>query len=389
MKVGITGLVASTVLALVASADAAPRHTVKSGESLWLIAETYKCPVDDLRAANNVGEDNTIYPGDRLELPEACSERPEGPKTLTRSDEPRPDRPDAGPVDPSLNAVTTEEPRQDGNHQSNKIQSALVRYRVARGDTLIELARKYGTSVLAIQAQNELPGDLIMIGQTLEIPAHSRSVIESEAILNAIRILSGQSVGGTSGGRLSNGTVLPDEPTYYRRRPHRAFGAAHTVDYVRRAARLVKLRHPKVHKLAIGDLSAKSGGKISQHASHQSGRDVDLGFYFSRKPRGYPESFITATATNLDFAATWTLLKALADTADETGGVQMMFLNYNVQKLIYDWARERGISRGVLKWIFQYPRGRSARSGLIRHEPGHMGHVHVRFKCPPNDPLCR
>lgn len=384
-KAWLTGLVsAALALEVTAAAAAAPKHTVKSGDSLWDIAQLYKCSVDDLRTANDVGADNKIFPGDRLELPATCKELPDdGARRLSRSATPEP-RPDAGPVDPSLNAVATEQ-----RPARRSIQSALVRYRVARGDTLIDLARKYGTSVLAIQAQNALPGDLIMIGQTIEIPAHSRSAVEKAAVLNAIRILRGQSLGGTSSGRLTNATQLPDEPTYYRRRVYRTFGAAHTVDQIRRVARLVKLRHPKVHKLAIGDLSAKTGGKITQHVSHQSGRDVDLGFYFKRKPKGYPEEFITATVANLDFAATWTLLKALADTADDEGGVLMMFLNYNVQKIIYDWARERGISRGVLKWMFQYPRGRGAHSGLIRHEPGHMGHVHVRFKCPPKDAGCR
>ena len=386
-KVGITPALATAALvAQLQVAAGEPGHTVKSGESVWIIAQKYRCPTADLRAANDIPADNTIYPGDRLTLPESCSERPESPrstKALSRD-------PDGGagagvaPIDPSLNAIT-----ETAEKKPTKIQSALVRYRVARGDTLVDLARQYGTSVLAIQTQNELADHIIMIGQVIEIPAHSGPAFGSAQILNAIRIMAGQSLGHTSGGRLANPTLLPDEPTYYRRRPHRAFGAAHTVDYVRRVARMVKLRHPKVHKLAIGDLSAKRGGKITQHVSHQSGRDVDLGFYFKRKPKGYPESFITATAANLDFAATWTLLKSLADTADDDAGVQVMFLNYNVQKLIYDWARERGISRGVLRWMFQYPRGRGTLAGLIRHEPGHMGHVHVRFKCPPKDGGCR
>ena len=39
----------------------------------------------------------------------------------------------------------------------------------------------------------------------------------------------------------------------------------------------VRARFPTVHTLAIGDLSVKQGGAITQHRSHQSGRDVDIG----------------------------------------------------------------------------------------------------------------
>jgi murein endopeptidase len=82
------------------------------------------------------------------------------------------------------------------------------------------------------------------------------------------------------------------------------------------------------------------------------------------------------------------MIKTLADSAEENGGVYMMFLDYDVQKMLYDWARERGVARGVLRWMFQYPRGRHSLTGLIRHEPGHAAHVHVRFQCPPGDEGC-
>ena len=41
---------------------------------------------------------------------------------------------------------------------------------VARGDTLFNISRRYGTSVGAIQSANSLNGDLIRIGETLTIP---------------------------------------------------------------------------------------------------------------------------------------------------------------------------------------------------------------------------
>jgi LysM repeat protein len=371
--------VLAAVLLASGAAEARTSHRVSEGESLWIISQKYGCSLDDLRAANEI-EDNTIYPGRDLELPASCRELPAAaPQTLRRDETVEPAAAETAASDPSLNAVTSER---------GAIQNALVRYRVARGDTLVELAGRYGTSVLAIQAQNGLPDHLIMIGQIIEIPAHSRGSLEWD-ILGPVRTIVGQSIGRPAAGQLRKATELPALPLYHRRRPHMMFGTLHLVEHVQRVVRIVSARHPKVHKLAIGDLSARGGGKVPRHASHQTGRDVDLGFYFKRKPRGYPEDFVTATAATLDFPATWTMIKTLADTAEEDGGVYMMFLDYDVQKMLYDWARERGVARGVLSWMFQYPRGRHSLTGLIRHEPAHAAHVHVRFQCPAGDGDCR
>ena len=43
-------------------------------------------------------------------------------------------------------------------------------YRVKPGDTLFSLARRYGTTVEAIQRANGLKGDLIRVGEVLTIP---------------------------------------------------------------------------------------------------------------------------------------------------------------------------------------------------------------------------
>lgn len=41
---------------------------------------------------------------------------------------------------------------------------------VAKGDTLYNLSQRYGTSIVAIQSANGLNSDLIVLGQTLNIP---------------------------------------------------------------------------------------------------------------------------------------------------------------------------------------------------------------------------
>ena len=158
---------------------------------------------------------------------------------------------------------------------------------------------------------------------------------------------------------------------------------------MKRAVSEVRKRHSKTHKLAVGDISAKRGGKISMHASHQSGRDIDLGFYFKARPKGYPQSFADATPRNLNFDATWTLLMSFVETQSKPGGVEQIFISYETQKLLYKKARKRKISKDKLAKVLQYPHGRGSRRALVRHEPGHNEHMHVRFSCPPKDSRCK
>ena len=46
-----------------------------------------------------------------------------------------------------------------------------VRYTIERGDTLSELAVRYGTSTRRIREANGLRGDTLRVGQTITIPA--------------------------------------------------------------------------------------------------------------------------------------------------------------------------------------------------------------------------
>jgi murein endopeptidase len=189
-------------------------------------------------------------------------------------------------------------------------------------------------------------------------------------------------------GRLSDGVQLPVGDGYHIRRPHRSWGCSHVVAHIARAIDAVRARFPAVHTLAIGDLSAKKGGAITDHRSHQSGRDVDIGLYYRAVPRGYPRSFVDATPANLDCAATWALLHAFARTADEPAGVAAIFLDYDVQGQLYTWALDHGVPADYLRRLFQYPHGEGAMTGLVRHEPNHADHLHVRFRCPPGDGRC-
>jgi murein endopeptidase len=199
----------------------------------------------------------------------------------------------------------------------------------------------------------------------------------------------GQSVGVPWAGVLRDPTRLPEGDGYHIRRPWRAFGTRTTVRFVERVLTEVIAEHSPVHVIAIGDLSAEPGGWITEHSSHQSGRDIDIGLVFLAKPDSYPARFIDATADTLDRAATFALVERFAATAQWPGGVQAIFLDYDVQGLLYEWALANGRDADELAQLFQYPHGRGRGIGLVRHEPKHADHLHVRFRCPPGDTGCR
>jgi LysM repeat protein len=319
-------------------------HQVESGQTLWGISRTYGCDVEQIKEANRLA-DSLIRPGQKLEIPRC--------KSQSRSAE---------------------------TGRSRGAGGALLIHYVMEGETLGRIANRYGTTVNDIRRRNSLDKTLIRPGQKLRIAVGQGG---------AGRAISGQSVGSPSSGRLVNAMQLPPGQGYYRRRPHRAWGANHTIYHIRRAVSTVRSRFPKVHNLAIGDISARKGGRLAQHKSHQSGLDADIGLYFKKQPEGYPNSFVKAHKDNLHMRATWALLKALADTAHLPSGVEKMFLDYDLQEIIYKWARKKGVAKKLLDRIFQYPHGMYATQGIIRHDPGHNGHVHVRFKCPKGDKECR
>jgi len=196
-----------------------------------------------------------------------------------------------------------------------------------------------------------------------------------------------QSVGVPWDGELENASRLRLLDGAVIRRPGRAFGTRTTVDFVRQAVNDTLERVAPTHELAIGDLSAEHGGPISEHHSHQSGRDADIGLFYRQAPRGYPDSFAPATEDNLDCAATFALIANFTRTANQDGGVQVIFLDYKVQGILYRWAIDHDISESRLERMFEYPNGKGS-GGVVRHYPGHDNHMHVRFRCASSDDDC-
>ena len=319
--------------------DRASEHVVSRGETLWAIAKSSGCSVDALRKANDMKEGDPLVAGARLRLP-ACA----------------------------------------GTGSSEPVVADVIKVKVRPGDTLSHIAKRHDTTVAELKARNGLDSSVIVAGQ--ELLVQGREPLP-------LRVVTGQSIGRPGRGKLSEGVQLPQDPAYYRRRPHWAYGAQHVIDHTRRAIAKVRDAYPKIHRLAIGDISMPSGGVIPGHKSHQSGRDIDIGLYFEKTPDGYPEEFIEADQGKLHLGANWTMVQALWKASKLPGGPQMVFLDYDVQGQLYKHAREQGVSKATLREIFQYPDGRFAKERFVKHEPKHADHIHVRYACPPKDRTCK
>jgi penicillin-insensitive murein endopeptidase len=198
-------------------------------------------------------------------------------------------------------------------------------------------------------------------------------LLRAEAIREVLRddpgSLGSLSVGRPNRGALVNPVVMPEGPLWHVVEPKRAFGTAEAVRSLMTAIRRVEEAHPGSPRLHVGHLSSPRGGYLRPHRSHQSGRDVDLGFYY----RGGERWYARATAENLDLPRTWALVRAFIDDPN----VEMIIVDRAVQRLLRDHAESIGEAPQWLDTLFQKQRRDDK---LIRHEWGHLTHLHVRFR---------
>ncbi len=176
-------------------------------------------------------------------------------------------------------------------------------------------------------------------------------------------------------GSMADAVPLQEGPGYVVKRPEHAWGTPKTVAVLREAIRAYRRRHPDAPDVHVGDISLRNGGPFPPHLSHQTGRDVDIGYVLSGW-QAHDKQFRRASSRNLDLERTWDLLQSFLDT----GAVAYVFIDYDIQRLLYDHVQARGADPTTLATLFQYPRGRHAAHGIIRHWRGHENHLHVRFR---------
>lgn len=244
-------------------------------------------------------------------------------------------------------------------------------YIVRKGDSLNKISKKIKVSIKDLFHYNNLKSNKINVGQELtywsEAPAN-----ESESVGRAID------------GKLVYGEMLPDGPGYVIQRPSSSYGTNESINYILKCITSFRKKFPKEKDIVIGDISDKNGGKLREHRSHQSGRDVDIG-YIANGGKNH-KSLINLKPSEINIAKSWFLIQCFLDIKD----VQYIFMDYPLQKVFYEYLlKKKKKSKKNLEKYFQYPRGKDANAGIIKHSKGHYSHFHVRFRCPDDDNECR
>jgi len=126
-------------------------YIAKKGDNLWSIARKYKLSVDSILATNNLANSEFISIGEIIKIPsheDAVTE-----------------------TDIVEHKVIDEKNTIPNNNISQPENSESIVYEVKAGDSLWNIARKYGVSVELITDVNNLKDkDLLSLGQKLEIP---------------------------------------------------------------------------------------------------------------------------------------------------------------------------------------------------------------------------
>jgi LysM repeat protein len=165
---------------------------------------------------------------------------------------------------------------------------------------------------------------------------------------------------------------MPEGPLWKIRNPRETYGTTETIHYVVKAIETVEERFPGSPPIVIGDISNPNGGRLNWHASHQVGRDVDIGFYHRREV----DDFLRARKANLDIPRTWALVRAIITETD----VDRIFVDRYIQRYLFSHALEIGEDRDWLDDIFG--RKTAGKGAIIQHVRRHRDHMHVRFYNP-------
>lgn len=118
------------------------QHRVSPGESLSVISERYRVSMNEIRRNNNISGD-TIRAGQTLLIP----------------------------VGEPLTSATTASASSPGG---------MLRHVVRNGESLSTISSRYNVTIAQLRQANNIRGDIIQAGQTLNIPAAQRTITQSQ-----------------------------------------------------------------------------------------------------------------------------------------------------------------------------------------------------------------
>ena len=197
--------------------------------------------------------------------------------------------------------------------------------------------------------------------------------------------------GRPHGGIIVDPVRLPDSGEgfltreQWRRRGNR-YGTDEMIDLISGVAR--RMATQTSTRLVVADIGAKGGGPaLAWHRSHQTGRDVDLLFYYldangrsveADAMRIFDRNLKATDGTNysIDVPRTWMLVRELLTAHEAT--TQHIFL--------YQALVDRLVSHAIAT---KEPEDLIAKARLALKQPGrsapHDDHIHVRIYCAPTD----
>lgn len=159
------------------------------------------------------------------------------------------------------------------------------------------------------------------------------------------------------------------------------WGTKPLVDGLRAIAAYMRGSGKAQTNLAIGDISSANGGKLGGHASHQTGRDVDIGFYMFDAQSGQPvdgefvkfsqgrdgfTGWMGNRKVRFDSQKNWDLVQSILNHPDPNFRPTNIFIADGLKAQI---LRAGGSSPDV---------PRAAR--LMSYWPGHDNHLHLRVQ---------
>jgi penicillin-insensitive murein endopeptidase len=204
------------------------------------------------------------------------------------------------------------------------------------------------------------------------------------------------SIGTPVEGRIEGGVPLPLHGPGFRfnpaKRPERRHGTVELVQALVRASAVVHEELPG-NPVTISDISMPDGGDIVGHASHRSGRDVDVYFYLlTADEQPFPAKAIPLepdgtgheygdlaiaeddVEVRLDVPRTWKFMEALV--SDPDARINHILVAEHIRTLLLKHAEKIGA-----------PEAARTRFGHLTCQPRfpHDDHVHIRFFCSADD----
>lgn len=251
----------------------------------------------------------------------------------------------------------------------------IVRYTIKRGGSMKVVANLYKIFHHEMEALN--PG----VDIDRELPPSTKLVVYKRKPGTK-----SESIDYAGDGSLVGAMPMVDGPgRILKHTPWKGWATTTTVGTLDLILKEWARRFPNRQPILVGNMSARDGGRLKPHSSHQSGRDVDLSYpqIWDRKEE---LNWRKMDAQNLDRELTWELLELLR----ETGAIEVIFIDSKLQKLLYEHARatERYTESELAEWL-EYPKPPGSGHPMIQHVRGHDDHIHVRFKCTESETRCK